>query len=102
MRPYLQALIRKKVRIVDKDALVQVKVPYPLPLSWGRTVRPYEPPAPAQAEAERDESADGSTAMPCRRAIEEDSVLATDWTSIRRDFQVLQSTTLPVWLVVVA
>ena len=30
--------------MVDKDALVHIKVPLPLPLAWGRSVAPYAPP----------------------------------------------------------
>jgi hypothetical protein len=41
----VQAFIRRKVRLVDKDAITRIMVPGPLPLSWGRTVRPYAPPA---------------------------------------------------------
>lgn len=41
----MQAFIRRKVRLVDKDAIARILVPGPLPLSWGRTVRPYSPPA---------------------------------------------------------
>lgn len=42
--PGAQALIRRKVKMVDKDALVHIKVPLPLPLAWGRSVAPYAPP----------------------------------------------------------
>ncbi|CAL5228471.1 g11612 [Coccomyxa viridis] len=38
-----QALIRRRVRVVDEDALYRIMVPQPLPLSWGRTVQPYDP-----------------------------------------------------------
>ena len=39
-----QAFIRRKVRVEDPDAIMRILVPRPLPRSWGRTVRPYEPP----------------------------------------------------------
>ena len=39
----MQALIRRRVRVVDEDALYRIMVPQPLPLSWGRTVQPYDP-----------------------------------------------------------
>ena len=38
-----QALIRRRVRVVEEDALYRIMVPQPLPLSWGRTVQPYDP-----------------------------------------------------------
>ena len=38
-----QALIRRRVRVVDEDALYRIMVPQPLPLSWGRTVQSYDP-----------------------------------------------------------
>lgn len=87
----MQALIRKKVRAVDRDALVQIKVPHPLPLSWGRTVQPYVPPELRGSERpeEGDENIDGNGGpRPCPRALEQDSVLATDWSSLRQDYQV--------------
>ncbi len=31
------------MRVVDEDALYRIMVPQPLPLSWGRTVQPYDP-----------------------------------------------------------
>jgi N6-adenosine-specific RNA methylase IME4 len=43
--PHTQALVRRKVRVADPDALVHVRVPpAPLPPSWGRAVRPFVPP----------------------------------------------------------
>lgn len=39
----LQALIRRKVKVADPDAIYRIMVPLPLPLSWGRSVRPYVP-----------------------------------------------------------
>ena len=87
----MQALIRKKVRAADADALVQIKVPHPLPLSWGRTVKPYVPPELRGSEraTEGDENVDGNGGPPLRaRALEQDSVLTTDWSSLRQDYLV--------------
>lgn len=77
------------MRIVDKDALVQIKIPFPLPLSWGRTVKPYEP---ASCVEERDGKPDAGGAEPCSRGIEQDSILAMDWSALRKDFQVSRAT----------
>lgn len=42
--PATQALVRRRVRVDDPDEIVQIRVPpAPLPLSWGRTVKPYVP-----------------------------------------------------------
>lgn len=73
------------MRIVDKDALVQIKIPYPLPLSWGRTVKPYVP--TSVGEAQQDTRADTNGAEPCSREIEQDSILAMDWSALPKDFQ---------------
>ncbi|GAB4822646.1 hypothetical protein N2152v2_009692 [Parachlorella kessleri] len=52
-----QALIRRKVRVPDRDEILQLRIPpAPIPLSWGRTVRPYVP------EAQR---AERPIAVPC-------------------------------------
>ncbi len=53
-----RSLIRRKVHVVDKNALYRIMMPLPpLPISWGRTVKPYVPaaaggsqPAPASNE----------------------------------------------------
>ena len=90
-----QALIRRKVRVVDKDALLQIKIPLPLPLSWGRTVQPYFPPELRRRHqvAERDENVDSNGARPACQYLEQDRVLATDWVSLRRDYQVCHPST---------
>lgn len=77
------------MRVVDKDALVQIKIPYPLPLSWGRTVQPYVPTAVNESEAERDASIHANEAQPCNRAPQQSSVLSTEWSAIRNDFLVI-------------
>jgi len=42
--PATQALVRRKVRVEDPDSIAQIRVPAaPLPLSWGRAVKPYIP-----------------------------------------------------------
>ena len=39
-----RSLIRRKVHVVDKDALYRVMIPIPpIPISWARTVKPYVP-----------------------------------------------------------
>lgn len=38
------AFIRRRMRVVDPDAILQLRIPPPpLPLSWGRAVKPYKP-----------------------------------------------------------
>jgi N6-adenosine-specific RNA methylase IME4 len=49
-----QALIRRRVRAVDRDALFTLRIPRPLPLSWGRVVRPWAPPAATPVAAAPD------------------------------------------------
>lgn len=40
--PETQAYVRRKVQVPDPDEIVQIRIPPPpLPVSWGRTVRPY-------------------------------------------------------------
>lgn len=40
------AFIRRRVRVADPDAILQLKMPPPpLPLSWGRAIRPFRPAA---------------------------------------------------------
>lgn len=42
----MQALVRRRAKVADRDGIVQCRVPpAPIPLAWGRTVRPYVPPA---------------------------------------------------------
>ncbi|KAK9822723.1 hypothetical protein WJX74_000236 [Apatococcus lobatus] len=39
-----RSLIRRRVHVVDKDALYRVMIPIPpVPISWARTVKPYVP-----------------------------------------------------------
>jgi hypothetical protein len=45
------ALIKRRVRVVDPDAVVQIKVPAPpLPVAWGRAVRPFRAPVHFQLQ----------------------------------------------------
>jgi hypothetical protein len=47
------ALIRRRVRVVDPDAILQIRVPPPpVPPSWGRAVRPFVPRAARLAAAQ--------------------------------------------------
>jgi N6-adenosine-specific RNA methylase IME4 len=39
--PMTQALVRKKVKVADPNEIQYIRVPNPLPLSWGRTIAPY-------------------------------------------------------------
>ena len=42
--PDTQALVRRRVRVNDPDEIVQIRVPNaPIPLPWGRNVKPYLP-----------------------------------------------------------
>ncbi len=42
--PDTQALVRRRVRVNDPDEIVQIRVPNaPIPLPWGRVVKPYLP-----------------------------------------------------------
>ena len=93
----VQALIRRKVKAVDKDALAHIKVPLPLPLAWGRTVAPYTPPGEGALAAPTapcgDENVDANADPAARDAqtkavsIVARDVLATDWGSLRTRFQ---------------
>ena len=74
---------------MDKDALVQIRIPFPLPLSWGRTVKPYEPATSLGAQHDGRENA--SNAEPCSRGIEQENILAMDWSAVGKNFQVSRS-----------
>uniref|UniRef100_A0A1D2AEX0 Uncharacterized protein n=1 Tax=Auxenochlorella protothecoides TaxID=3075 RepID=A0A1D2AEX0_AUXPR len=52
--PFSQALVRRKVRVCDKNEVVTMRIPAaPLPLSWGRTVRPYSPGSSVDGQEKR-------------------------------------------------
>lgn len=39
-------LLIRKVKVVDKDAILHLRIPPPpIPLPWGRIVKPYQPAA---------------------------------------------------------
>lgn len=88
-----QALIRRKVKVLDKDALYHVKVPSPLPLSWGRTVKPYVPEAirqqpPATAVESDAENVDSSNGQHVGTSyMEENDVLEADFKTLKQPFQ---------------
>lgn len=56
--PSTQALVRKKVKIVDPNEIQYIRLPVPpLPLSWGRTIAPYGlEEAPTQEEILHDDA----------------------------------------------
>ena len=93
----MQALIRRKVKAVDKDALAHIKVPLPLPLAWGRMVAPYTPPGERASTSPAapcgDENVDANADPAARGAqtkavnIVARDVLAADWGSLRTRFQ---------------
>jgi hypothetical protein len=41
--PSTQALVRRRVKTSDPNEIHRISIPVPLPLSWGRSVRPYMP-----------------------------------------------------------
>lgn len=87
-----QALIRRKVKVIDKDALYHVKVPHPLPLSWGRTVKPYEPASvrqePSVAAAADTENVDSSNGQSVGTSYqEEEDLLDADFKPFKHSFQ---------------
>ena len=94
----LQALIRKKIRAPTKGALEQIKIPCPLPLSWGRTVRPYVPPElwPEDQEAGEDHiqehNQNHGPGSPGSRAFQQESILAMEWSHMPKGFQVCPNT----------
>ncbi|BDA48164.1 hypothetical protein COCOBI_11-4240 [Coccomyxa sp. Obi] len=57
-----QALIRRKVKVADPDAIYRIQVPLPLPLSWGRSVQPYMPRGLSTAASAKQPAADLSAA----------------------------------------
>ena len=74
---------------------VQAQVPNPLPLSWGRTVRPYEPAAARQqstttsstaaaADAENVDSSNGQE--PSTSYQEEEDLLQADFKKLKQPF----------------
>ena len=69
-----------------------VQVPHPLPLSWGRTVQPYQPPgvqqpvaSAASADAENVDSSNGQQVG--TSYLEGEDVLDVDFRSFNQPFQ---------------
>lgn len=90
-----QAYIRRKVRVVDRGEFLQIKVPFPLPLAWGRTVIPYapkgvKPPLPHTAETDAQDAAPSrDEPAPAGRLLQVDSLAGPRLTSLlKQDFQV--------------
>ena len=93
----MQALIRRKVKAIDRDALAHIKVPLPLPLAWGRTVAPYTPPGEramaVPAAPCGDENVDANADPAARNAqtkavsIVARDMLAADWGCLKTRFQ---------------
>ncbi len=47
------AFIRRRVRVADPDAILQLRLPPPpLPLSWGKAIKPYNPNGVAAASSD--------------------------------------------------
>ncbi|KAK9805733.1 hypothetical protein WJX73_003191 [Symbiochloris irregularis] len=88
-----QAYIRRKIRVVDRGEILQIKVPFPLPLAWGRTVIPFapkgvKPPPPHAAEADAQEADPSKEASPAGRLLQVDSLAGPKLTSLlKQDFQ---------------
>ena len=82
---------------------IPLQVPNPLPLSWGRTVKPYEPPtaqqrhaatASAAADAENIDSSNGQQASTSYQ--EESDLLDADFKKFKQPFQAVLVN--PGWL----
>ena len=81
--------------LLNDNFLLQVQVPNPLPLSWGRTVKPYEPAAARQqptttsteaaADAENIDSSNGQQASTSYQ--EEEDLLDADFKKLTQTFQ---------------
>ena len=80
---------------MNDDFPLQVQVPNPLPLSWGRTVKPFEPAAARQqptatsteaaADAENVDSSNGQQASTSYQ--EEEDLLDADFRKLTQPFQ---------------
>ncbi|KAK9804306.1 hypothetical protein WJX72_006023 [[Myrmecia] bisecta] len=88
---FTQALIRRKVRAVDKDAINQVRVPNPpLPLSWGHSVQQFVPLdtcSYGSAADSTDENQSLNVEQQQSLYLERSDVCAADLTGLRREFQ---------------
>ena len=72
--PLTQALVRKKVKVNDPNQLEYVRIPNPLPLSWGRTIRPFV----RKVEVE-DVAADGADGNKQRDVVAEAVLVNEAW-----------------------
>uniref|UniRef100_A0A1D2A723 Uncharacterized protein n=1 Tax=Auxenochlorella protothecoides TaxID=3075 RepID=A0A1D2A723_AUXPR len=67
--PFSQALVRRKVRVCDKNEVVTMRIPAaPLPLSWGRTVRPYSPGSSVDGQEKRGPLVSYDSWLKCKAA----------------------------------
>ena len=82
------ALTQENPELID---MTHVQVPNPLPLSWGRTIKPYVPkalrehPAAAASDAENEDSSNGQQAS--TSYVEEEDILQADFKSLRQPCQ---------------
>ena len=97
------AMLQNRLQLLDRSSasgnttagrteyILYVQVPNPLPLSWGRTVKPYEPlemrqqPAAPEADAENVDSSNGQHVG--TSYSEEEDVLYADFKQFKQPFQ---------------
>lgn len=97
------AMLQNRLQLLDRSSasgnttagrteyILHVQVPNPLPLSWGRTVKPYEPlemrqePAAPEADAENVDSSNGQHVG--TSYSEEEDVLCADFKQFKQPFQ---------------
>lgn len=91
---HVQALIRRRVQVPDNDALLQIRVPHPLPLAWGQTVSPYVP-AELRSRNLPEHSVIESTVVDGGRGsgdsnscFEQENIYLMDWKLLKKPFQV--------------
>jgi len=70
-----QSFIRRNIKVEDRNAVELIKVPgAPIPLSWGRSIKPFRPPGAPQVTAGKgseDTGVDASEAPAVRSAYHE-------------------------------
>jgi len=74
--PLTQALVRKKVKVNDPNQLEYVRIPNPLPLSWGRTIRPFV--RKVEVEREEDSAAENGADGKKQRDVVAEAVLVNE------------------------
>lgn len=75
--------------MIDPDAILQLRIPPPpLPLPWGRTIRPYVPPEATLAAR----SAGGEPAA-VATYLEAPRIVDFDFSGLNRTFQVRPAST---------